>query len=159
VTVVRSIDELVPAWEASGALQMILQEFIANENYVRCFVIGREEVRVSRFDIALPRHERYHPEHELPLQLHDRVIRDCLTLTRALGYDIDTVEFAIRDGVPYAIDFLNPAPDCDPNSVGPDNFEWVLDRVSALVGRYAEGEQAAPELGWQRLLDGVREGL
>jgi hypothetical protein len=159
VTVVRSIDELVRAWETSGALQMILQEFIVHENYVRCFVIGRQEVRVSRFDISLPRQERYDREHELPSQLHDRVIRDCLALTRALGYDIDTVEFAIRDGVPYAIDFLNPAPDCDPYSVGQENFEWVLDRVSALVGRYAEGEQAAPELGWQRLLDGVGEEL
>ena len=38
---------------------------------------------------------------------------DCLKLCRALGYDLNTVEFAVEDGVPYAIDFLNPAPDAD----------------------------------------------
>jgi hypothetical protein len=154
VTVVRSMDDLLKAWEDSASLQMILQEFIDYENYVRCFVIGREHVRVSRFDISLERHLRYHPEHKLTDELHDRVVRDCLALTRALGYDMDTVEFAIRDGTPYAIDFLNPAPDSDPNSVGKDNFAWLLDTLSALVGRYAEQEQAAPELRWQRLLDG-----
>jgi glutathione synthase/RimK-type ligase-like ATP-grasp enzyme len=154
VTVVRTIDDLVSAWEASGHLQMILQEFIDYEKYVRCFVIGQEEVRVSRFDISLPRHERYHPEHELSGELHARVVRDCLILARTLGYDVDTMEFAIRNGIPYAIDFLNPAPDSDPKSVGMDNFEWLLDRVSALAGRYAEQEQSPPDLRWQKLLDG-----
>jgi hypothetical protein len=155
VTVARTIDDVVAAWEASGSLQIILQEFIDYENYVRCFVIGRQEVRVSRFDISLARHERYHPDHTLTEKLHDRVVQDCLTLTRALGYDMDTVEFAIRDGVPYAIDFLNPAPDSDPNSIGPENFAWLLDHLSALVGRYAEQEQAPPELRWQKLLDRI----
>ncbi|HEY9197591.1 MAG TPA: hypothetical protein VIM77_15050, partial [Mucilaginibacter sp.] len=31
------------------------------------------------------------------------------------------------DGVPYAIDFCNPAPDADIKSVGQDNFEWVVE--------------------------------
>ncbi len=39
-------------------------------------------------------------------------------LNRGLGYDFNTVEFAVRDGIPYAIDFCNPAPDADVNSVG-----------------------------------------
>jgi ATP-grasp domain len=137
VSVVRSRQELEAAWEASGTLQMILQEFIEYENYVRCFVIGRRDVRVSRFDISLPRHERYHEDTKLSPQLHDRVVSDCLTLTRALGYDIDTLEFAIRDGVPYAIDFFNPAPDCEPQSVTQPNFDWVVEHVSDLVIRYA----------------------
>ena len=54
--------------------------------------------------------------------MYARVTRDCLTLCRALGYDLNTVEFAVQDGIPYAIDFLNPAPDADFHSVGPDNF-------------------------------------
>jgi hypothetical protein len=39
----------------------------------------------------------------------------------------NTVEFAVRDGIPYAIDFGNPAPDADVNSVGEENFEWVVE--------------------------------
>jgi hypothetical protein len=39
---------------------------------------------------------------------------------------MNSLEFAIRDGVPYAIDFMNPAPDFDINSLGPKWFEWVV---------------------------------
>ena len=37
--------------------------------------------------------------------LEERLRDDCLKLTGALGYDFDTVELAVRDGIPYAIDF------------------------------------------------------
>lgn len=154
VTVVRSLDDLERAWDESGHLQMVLQEFIDYDRYVRCFVIGREHVRISRFDITQDRHLRYHAEHRLEPGLFERVERDCLTLTRALGYDFDTVEFAVRDGIPYAIDFLNPAPDCQPSSVTHANFEWVLDKLGDLVARYAEQGPPDPELHWQTLLNG-----
>jgi hypothetical protein len=36
------------------------------------------------------------------------MVGDALKLCRALGYDLNTVEFAVEDGVPYAIDFMNP---------------------------------------------------
>ncbi len=65
--------------------------------------------------------------------LHQRIIEDCLKLNRALGYDFNMVEFAIRSGVPYAIDFLNPAPDAECKSVGPENFEWVVNAVAGFA--------------------------
>ena len=65
--------------------------------------------------------------------MHARVDRDCLKLCRALGYDLNTVEFAVEDGVPYAIDFLNPAPDADFHSVGPENFDWIVDAVAEFA--------------------------
>ena len=61
-----------------------------------------------------------------------RHVNDALTLCRALGYDLNTVEFAVQDGIPYAIDFLNPAPDADYHSVGPVNFEWIVDHVAEV---------------------------
>jgi hypothetical protein len=86
-----------------------------------------------------------------------QIERDCLALCDALGYDFDTLEFAVRDGVPIAIDFMNPAPDCDLFSVGEDNFAWVLqnaaefliDRVQnprpfELSGRWTERLRRAP---------------
>ncbi|HLJ67929.1 MAG TPA: hypothetical protein VKX16_11270 [Chloroflexota bacterium] len=144
VSVVRSLDELQAAWEQSGHLQMILQEFIDYENYARCFVIGREHVLISGYDYSAPYFERYRQDTRLSPALHDLITDHCLALTRALGYDMDTVEFAIRDGVPYAIDFLNPAPDCEPASVKQWNFDWVVDRLSDLVIRYAREESLEP---------------
>src|SRR2546423_632539 len=46
---------------------------------------------------------------------------------------MNTVEWAIRDGVSYAIDFMNPAPDMDVNSLTPPYFDWVVHRMADLV--------------------------
>jgi hypothetical protein len=144
VSVVDTVDELIAAYQESGHLTMIVQECIVYDNYARCWVIGRNNVRVSGYDYHKPHAERYRIEHRLETELYDRIVRDCLTLTRALGYDMDTVEFAVREGVPYAIDFLNPAPDCDPPSVGRDNFEWVVEHTADLLIRYATGKKLPP---------------
>ena len=87
--------------------------------------------------------------------MYERVHADCLKLTGALGYDFDTLEFAVRDGVPYAIDFLNPAPDADPASVGQQNFEWVLEHAAKwLVERVREGAEPVARYHWQEFLSG-----
>jgi hypothetical protein len=65
-----------------------------------------------------------------------------LRLNRALGYDFNTVEFAVRDGVPYAIDFCNPAPDADVHSIGEDNFAWVVEAAADMAVRKALAHQA-----------------
>lgn len=143
VSIVHSIDELIRAYDQSGTLQMILQEFIQFENYARCYVLGRRHVRVMKYDPTRPHAERYITEgsdHFSP-ELHDRIVRDCLTLCHALGYDMNTIEFAIRDGTPYAIDFLNPAPDMERTSVKEANFEWVVETMANLCIEYALGEE------------------
>jgi hypothetical protein len=85
--------------------------------------------------------------------LHARVVRDAMTLCQALGYDLNTVEFAVQDGVPYAIDFLNPAPDADSHSVGPENFEWIVEAVADLAIEQAlAGPREIPEPTWAKFL-------
>ena len=51
----------------------------------------------------------------------------CENHLQAFGYDLNTVEFAIKDGIPYAIDFMNPAPDAELASVGEYNHRWIVD--------------------------------
>jgi glutathione synthase/RimK-type ligase-like ATP-grasp enzyme len=147
VTRVSNLEELLRAYDASGRLTMIVQEGIEWSAYVRCIVIGQEEVRIALWDPRLGHFDRYvrAAESMAPLDaaLQERVERDARTLCRALGYDMNTVEFAIRDGVPYAIDFMNSAPDFDVSSLGPENFEWVVDRMADLVIRLAKAEKAS----------------
>jgi len=69
---------------------------------------------------------------------------------------MDTVEFAVRDGELYAIDFLNPAPDFDNFSIKEDNFAWVLEKMSDLVISYATGEATPPWKGEHRWWRHVR---
>ncbi len=87
-----------------------------------------------------------------------RVEKDALTLCRALGYDLNTVEFAVEDGVPYAIDFMNPAPDADIHSVGVRTFEWIVDKVAKLAVKKAQNPVQS-ELRWAGLLNGAARRL
>jgi hypothetical protein len=64
--------------------------------------------------------------------LQERISMDALNITRALGYDMNTVEFAVRDGVPYAIDYMNSAPDFDVSSLGEWHFHWTVTRMAEL---------------------------
>ncbi len=79
-------------------------------------------------------------------------MKDSLTLCRALGYDLNTVEFAVEDDIPYAIDFMNPAPDAGYESVGPENFEWIVEAVSEMAIARAQEPPAPPALRWSQFL-------
>jgi hypothetical protein len=87
-----------------------------------------------RYDPKAPHAERYVLDPP-PIEswLEPRLRRDALALSEALGYDMNTVELALRDGIPYAIDFTNPAPDADLHSVGAENFEWIVNNMADLL--------------------------
>jgi hypothetical protein len=149
VYVVGSLEELIRAYDQTGQKTMILQQYIDWDDYVRCIVIG-EDVLPFRYDPRRPFFDRYVTDNPPEGELRERAIGDARTLTRALGYDMDTVEFAVKDGVLYAIDFLNPAPDFDNFSIKDEGFDWVLHHMSELVLRYARGEAAPPWRGEHR---------
>ncbi|WP_394850533.1 hypothetical protein LZC95_24135 [Pendulispora brunnea] len=137
VTRVASMQELHTAYDNSGRYTMIVQEEIRWVQYVRCIVIGRRDVLPALWDPRLSHFDRYRHAHEsmppLGAELEARVVHDALKLTRALGYDMNTVEFAIADGIPYAIDFMNSAPDFDITSLGESHFRWTVEKMADLV--------------------------
>ena len=47
----------------------------------------------------------------------------------------------MRDGIPYAIDFCNPAPDAEVTSVGQDNFEWVVETAASYAIERAKAQK------------------
>jgi hypothetical protein len=128
VFVVHSMDELFARYNESGLRTTVLQEFIKWDDYLRCMCIGQEHVYVAKYD---PVNRRY-LKHTLTPAMHERVVQDSLKLVRALGYDMNTIEWAIRDGVPYAIDFMNPAPDMDINSCGYEYHRWCVERMADM---------------------------
>ena len=152
---VKSREEFFASYDQTRSLCMTLQRGVNFTEYFRCYVVGQEEVHVMPYDPRLPFHERYlkNPPTYAP-GLITRVKADALTLCRALGYDLNTVEFAVEDGVPYAIDFMNPAPDADPHSVGADNFEWIVNAVANFAVKKAQEPPEALDLRWAPLLKG-----
>lgn len=135
VTRVENPDQFFIAYDLSGADCMILQEGIEFTDYFRCYGVGQEKVHIMRYNPGAEPHLRYHdvPSDPIPDKLLEKLEHDVRAICRALGYDMNTVELAVRDDVPYAIDFMNPAPDADYNSVGHDNFNWVVKAVSELL--------------------------
>jgi biotin carboxylase len=153
---VHNPEELFAAYDDSGDLCMTLQQGIEFTEYFRCYVVGQKEVHIMQYDPRRPHAHRYVLDGPpVDPRLLQRVHDDALTLCRALGYDLNTVEFAVQDGVPYAIDFLNPAPDADYNSVGPVNFEWICNAVGRLaVEKALSDEDPAREMRWASFLRG-----
>ncbi len=120
-------EDFFEKYNETGQLVMMLQEAIDFRAYFRCYCIGGKYVRIMHYEPRNPFHLRYRVQHDVPESLVKKMEDYVIDLNRALGYDFNTVELAVRDGVPYAIDFGNPAPDADVHSVGEENFEWVVE--------------------------------
>ncbi|HWT04039.1 MAG TPA: hypothetical protein VN256_27575 [Pyrinomonadaceae bacterium] len=156
VSRVNTLEELWAEYDQTGTLCMTLQEFIHFDQFVRCYCIGQEEVMIMPYDPTKPylSGEQYiNDPNYLTAELAERIVNDVRTLCRALGYDINTVEFAIKDGVPYAIDFMNPAPDAELVSVGEFYHNWVTRAVTDLVFRRLEEPRSEPHYRWDALLN------
>ena len=156
VSRVNSLEELWFEYDQTGTLCMTLQEFINFDQFVRCYCIGQEEVMIMPYDPTKPylSGEQYiNDPNYLSAELAERITQDVRTICRALGYDINTVEFAIKDGVPYAIDFMNPAPDAELISVGEFYHNWVTRAVTDLVFKRLKEPQAQPRYRWDALLN------
>lgn len=151
---IHSYEELLERYDQSGTTCMMLQEFIDFDRYVRCYTIGREKVRIMPYDPSKPylQKQYFDDENYLGKELKARVIQDCLTLNEALGYDFNTAEFAIRDGIPYAIDFTNPAPDAELKSVGEANQRWLIEAVAELCAKYIK-QPPKPGLRWSEFIN------
>jgi len=143
---VNDREELIAAYDGTGPSCMLLQEFIEFEQYVRCFAFGKTEILPVAYD---PRERRYVVDHAyLTPEMGERVIQDAQTLNLALGYEMNTVEFAIRDGIPFAIDFLNPAPDFERERITEFYFGHVVEQMAKLV--IDRALRGAPTDSWPR---------
>jgi hypothetical protein len=153
---VNTREELFAAYDQTRTLCMTLQSAVNFKEYFRCYVVGQEDVHIMPYDPRAPFHERYvkNPPPYDPALLA-RVEHDARLICQALGYDFNTVEFAVQDGVPYAIDFMNPAPDADLHSVGQANFDWVVGRVSELAVKKVLAPRPPASYRWDRFLAGA----
>ncbi len=145
----NSKEEFFEKHAETGQLVMMLQEEIKFDEYYRCYCIGGKYVRIMPYEPRNPHHLRYvadfKPSQERYKLMEDIVLRIC----NYLGYDFNTVELALRDGVPYAIDFCNPAPDAEVTSVGQENFDWVVETAANYaIEKAQEHKEVTDNLTW-----------
>lgn len=138
---VDDFDQFFRDYNTTERLVMMLQEAIEFDAYYRCYCLGGKYVRIMDYEPRNPHHLRYVADFKTPKALLDTMTDYVLRINHALGYDLNTVEFAIRKGIPYAIDFCNPAPDADLNSVGEANFEWVVEHAAKMAIERAQAHK------------------
>ncbi|MFC4231989.1 RimK family alpha-L-glutamate ligase [Parasediminibacterium paludis] len=144
-----SIQDFYTKHAETDQLVMLLQEEIVFTEYYRCYCIGGKHVRIMPYEPRNPHHLRYvadfTPSPERLQQMEEIVLK----INHFLGYDFNTVELAIRDGIPYAIDFCNPAPDAERTSVGEDNFAWVVETsANYAIEKALAQEEGKDNLTW-----------
>ncbi|MGF7077430.1 ATP-grasp domain-containing protein [Mucilaginibacter sp. 3215] len=129
---------------------MMLQEEVVFDDYFRCYCIGGKHVRIMQYEPRNPHHLRYeHGKAPASKKLLDTIKDYVIKLNQYLGYDFNTVEFAVRDGIPYAIDFCNPAPDAEVTSVGQENFDWVVETAASYaIERAKQQKDGLDNLTW-----------
>jgi hypothetical protein len=151
---VHNREEFFDAYDHSHELCMVYQKAVDFSEYFRCYVVGQKKVSIMPYDPRKPHEARYLLEPtNCDKHLLKRMEKDAITLCQALGYDFNTVEFGIEDGVPYAIDFMNPVPDADLSSVGQSNFDWIVKAVADLAIAKAKTAPHLPEMSWSAFLD------
>jgi glutathione synthase/RimK-type ligase-like ATP-grasp enzyme len=144
VSRVNDLQELWRDYNGTGTLVMTLQEFIDFDDYIRCICIGKEFILPIKYDPKRRDHRGWrgaYIETDNPFSSKDlehQVMDGCWKLNNALGYDMNSVEWAIKDGVAYAIDFTNPAPDMDLNSILPRYFHIVVDEMAKFAMKVAK---------------------
>jgi hypothetical protein len=153
---VHTKEELLAAYDQTSPYCMTLQQFIDFTQYTRCFTFGKTDILPVHYD---PKDRRYIVDHKyLSAEIGERVIKDAQTINLALGYEMNTIEFAIQDGVPYAIDFLNPAPDFERDRITAFYFEQVVDKMARLViDRALSGDVSNSWPRWEEMI-GMRAG-
>lgn len=151
---VNNIDDFFTKHGETGELVMMLQEEIIFEEYYRCYCIGGKDVRIMPYEPRNPHHLRYAADFKADKKQEELMTDIVLRLCNYLGYDFNTVELAVRDGVPYAIDFCNPAPDAEITSVGEENFEWVVETAANFAIKKAQDlKEGKDNLTWGEFVD------
>ena len=143
------MDDFFEKHSETNQLVMLLQEEIVFDEYYRCYCIGGKYVRIMSYEPRNPHHLRYVADFKPSAERLKQMTEIVLRINKYLGYDFNTVELALRDGVPYAIDFCNPAPDADIKSVGQENFDWVVETAATFAIEKAQSNKpGADNLTW-----------
>jgi len=149
VSVVKTPSELLRAYDASGTNVMTFQQFIDFEDYVRCICVGKDRILPIQYSPARRAYVVNEGDDWIDKGVMDRIMKDSVTINTLLGYDMNSVEFAIKDGIPYAIDFTNPAPDMDIWSIFEKHFEIVVDWMVDFSVKMAKDRSQTMTAGYR----------
>jgi len=146
---VNNVDELIRWYDESDTLTVILQEIIESDNHLHMFVVGRDKVLAAQYSLTLGKYLDDSPA--IDPELFDQIIQSSIDVTEAYGYDINMVEFVIKDEQAILINPTNPAPDMDILSI--DQFNWCVHEISRFAISALEMERSEDRQSlWRKLI-------
>lgn len=153
VTKITSIEQAVQTYEQSGQLTMMLQEFIEWDDYIRCLTIGAKYTRPIKY---IPRPmgmgEYVQDLGAVNPEYAERAAEYSLMFCEAVGYDMNALEYAVKDGVVYAIDITNYVCDMDFNALKEAHFGWAVEHMADYLIELARDKaRNAPTANWEQL--------
>ena len=154
VTKILSLEHLYETYEASSHKTMMLQEFLTWDLYIRIPTIGRRWARAIRYDPAPMGMGGYNQDYDiLPRDVRDTAEQLSLRFNQALGYDMNAIELAFKDGKYYGIDLTNYTPDMDYKSFKDAHFPWAVEKMAEFaVEKALSGEPTPSVPDWKALL-------
>jgi len=126
VSRIDDLEQLREAYDKSGKFVMHLQQGVdPYDDFVRCVGLG-PQVRMVRYDPSQPLHLRYRKDRDfLPAEQAALLEDITLTINSFFGWDFNSCESLLSDGVWRPIDFANPCPDSQVTSLH-IHFPWLV---------------------------------
>lgn len=157
---IHNMEDFFDKYAETEQIVMMLQSEVVFEEYFRCYCLGGKYVHIMPYEPRNPHHLRYAVETKSSPEMLALVTDYVLKLNHALGYDFNTVEFGVQNGIPYAIDFCNPAPDADIASVGKANFDWIVENAANFaIERALAHQDGQMNLTWGTFVKNAAQGL
>ncbi|MEM1264714.1 MAG: hypothetical protein AAGI50_01715 [Pseudomonadota bacterium] len=126
VSKIDNLDDFQRSYDASGTEVMNIQAAVEPyERFVRCVGLG-PQLRKVNYDPTAPLHDRYRIETDFLTPADTTVLEQTtLTINSFFGWDFNSCEALLRDGIWHPIDFANACPDSQVTSLH-YHFPWLI---------------------------------
>ena len=154
VTAIKDRQALLDAYNQSGTRVMNLQKGVVPfDTFVRCIGLG-PQWRCVNYDPDAPLHDRYRMDVDFLTPEQEQSLTDITMVINAFfGWDFNSCESLLSNGVWHPIDFANACPDSQVTSLH-FHFPWLI-KANLRWSIYcaAKKRRMSTDLNWQEYFD------
>lgn len=125
---VHNVDELIQRYDESNTRTTVLQEIVASTDNLHAFVIGQQDVMILHYSHA---NGTYLPGFLATDEgLGQKLAESARRITQIYQYDVNMVEFVVKNENIYVINNTNPVPDIDRRMMSGEQFGWCIRKMA-----------------------------
>ncbi len=154
VTAIKDREALLDAYNESGTRVMHLQKGVVPfEGFVRCIGLG-PQWRCVNYDPDAPLHDRYRMDTDfLAAEDEQRLTDITMVINAFFGWDFNSCESLLSNGIWHPIDFANACPDSQVTSLH-FHFPWLIKaNLRWSIFCAATNRRMNTDLNWRAYFD------